>query len=347
MSLFTREDSPFYWIRFTVNAVRIRESTGVIATPENRDLAQEYHDKRKAEEWEATRARPGRLWQEAVVRYLIETKAKKSHDWDVTRLRYFNDSLAGKALDEITEELLLEAIEGKLAKDEGGARLPYQPNANRYLAAVGAVLNKAVEWEWLAKSPRIPSFAEQKKRIRWITEDEVHKLVAELRKNADHLADMAEFTLATGLRDANCRLLRWNQIDMTRKTAWVYGDQAKGKRDIGIPLNDDAMRILRRRQGQHDDYVFTFKGKPVAKCSTKAWDKAKQRAKIEDFRWHDLRHTWASWHVQKGTALAKLMELGGWRSYDMVLRYAHLATEHLKEDAERVERTRPALRVVK
>jgi integrase len=65
---------------------------------------------------------------------------------------------------------------------------------------------------------------------------------------------------------------------------------------------------------------------------------AKQRAGIEDFRFHDLRHTWASWHVQSGTSLPELMELGGWKSYEMVLRYAHLAPEKLSFVAGRIER---------
>ena len=69
-----------------------------------------------------------------------------------------------------------------------------------------------------------------------------------------------------------------------------------------------------------------------------------------DFRWHDLRHTWASWHVQRGTRLQELMELGGWASYEMVLRYAHLATEQLREAASRIDDTnltqRPNLRLV-
>lgn len=61
-----------------------------------------------------------------------------------------------------------------------------------------------------------------------------------------------------------------------------------------------------------------------------------QRAGLEGFRWHDLRHTWASWHVQAGTPLAVLKELGGWSTLDMVMRYAHLAPEHLAEHAERI-----------
>jgi integrase len=88
---------------------------------------------------------------------------------------------------------------------------------------------------------------------------------------------------------------------------------------------------------QHPRWCFTFAGKRIQKSST-AWEKAKERARIEDFRFHDLRHTWASWHVQSGTSLPELMELGGWKSYEMVLRYAHLAPEKLSSVASRIER---------
>ncbi len=69
-----------------------------------------------------------------------------------------------------------------------------------------------------------------------------------------------------------------------------------------------------------------------------AWKRASTRAGIEHFRFRDLRHTWASWHVMNGTGLQELMELGGWKSYEMVLRYAHLAPEHLSNAASRIER---------
>ena len=69
------------------------------------------------------------------------------------------------------------------------------------------------------------------------------------------------------------------------------------------------------------------------------WKRALGRAGITEFRFHDLRHTWASWHVTNGTSLQELMELGGWKSYEMVLRYAHLAPDHLSHAAARIERT--------
>ena len=73
--------------------------------------------------------------------------------------------------------------------------------------------------------------------------------------------------------------------------------------------------MLGRRLGRHTVYVFTYKDRPVDRTTTKAWTKALERAGISDFRWHDLRHTWSYWRVQKGTSLQQLMELGGLSSF--------------------------------
>lgn len=83
-------------------------------------------------------------------------------------------------------------------------------------------------------------------------------------------------------------------------------------------------------------------GRPITQVSTKAWYKGLKEAGIVDFRWHNLRHTWASWHVQNGTPLFALQELGGWESPEMVRRYAHLSADHLAPYADRL----CALRVV-
>ncbi|GAA0426376.1 hypothetical protein GCM10009133_38670 [Cocleimonas flava] len=85
---------------------------------------------------------------------------------------------------------------------------------------------------------------------------------------------------------------------------------------------------------QHPKRVFTYRGKPINQMTTKAWYKALESANIKDFRWHDLRHTWASWHVQNGTPLNVFQELGDWESVDMLRRYAHLGITHLAEYSE-------------
>jgi len=102
-------------------------------------------------------------------------------------------------------------------------------------------------------------------------------------------------------------------------------------------VNRDAVLALRSVHGQHARWCFTYLGIRMEKVGS-AWQRALKRAGIEEFRFHDLRHTWASWHVMRGTGVQELMELGGWKSYEMVLRYAHLAPEHLSNAAARIER---------
>ncbi len=177
---------------------------------------------------------------------------------------------------------------------------------------------------------------EPTRRIRFLTQDQAAALLREL---PEHLKDIAAFALATGLRAANITGLTWEQVDLPRKQAWVHPDQAKARRAIPVPFNEAALEVVARQQGKHRVHVFTYEGNQVKQVSTRAWYKALKRAGIEAFRFHDLRHTWASWHVQNGTPLHVLQELGGWETPSMVRRYAHLASDHLAAYAGKVELT--------
>ncbi|QJQ02414.1 site-specific integrase [Herbaspirillum rubrisubalbicans Os34] len=202
---------------------------------------------------------------------------------------------------------------------------------NRMLALLRAVLRMAVvEWDWLQTVPRVRLLREPARRVRFLSPKQATLLLSEL---PSHLAAMAAFSLATGLRRSNVTGLRWEQVDMRRRIAWFDGDQMKSGNSQAVPLNDDAMRILTLRQGVHATYVFTYKGRRIVQVSTAAWYKALNRVGIQDFRWHDLRHTWASWHVQSGTPLLALQELGGWESAEMVRRYAHFSQLNLSNFA--------------
>jgi site-specific recombinase XerC len=130
------------------------------------------------------------------------------------------------------------------------------------------------------------------------------------------------------------------QVDLERRSAWIHADQSKTGRPIGIPPNREAV-LLRGLIGNHKKYVFTYNRKPVRHCNTKVWRRALTLSGIEDFRWHDMRHTWASWHVQNGTPMHVLQELGGWSDIQMVQRYAHLSPEHLAPYAETLCRLQP------
>ncbi len=214
--------------------------------------------------------------------------------------------------------------------------IPRVETVNRFLTSFRALLNRAChEWEWIDRVPKIRSLKGSKSRIRWITREDANKLIAAL---PEHLAEMAEFSLQTGLRRANVTHLEWNQIDLKRKTAWVTGDKTKNKKALAIPLTDIALQLLEKWRDVHPRWVFTFRNEPVHQTSTKAWRSILSVVGITDFRWHDLRHTWASWHVQNGTPLHVLQELGGWSSLKMVQRYAHLSWEHLREWVQRMDK---------
>ena len=147
---------------------------------------------------------------------------------------------------------------------------------------------------------------------------------------------MAIFSITTGLRQANVKGLEWQYVDIERQHAWVPGSQHKNGSPHSVPLNEMALSVLRKQIGKHPARVFTYRGQPVANVNTKAWNAALLRAGIENFKWHDLRHTFATWHRQAGTPTHELQRLGGWKTAAMVDRYAHVAPETLQGAAARL-----------
>jgi len=329
MSLYRRKDSSSWWVKLP--AIRgesgpLQVSTGT----SDRRKATEFHDKLKAQRWEQGKlgAKPRRTWEEAVLKFLEETRHKRTHERDKSILRWLDDYLGGKYLDEI-DRALIDQIKTTRAQ------IATQSTANRYLAVIRTVLRKAChEWEWVERVPKVSLFREKEGRIRSLTQEEFRRLLAEL---PPHLADMALFSVATGLRQGNVRLLAWEQVDLVRRHAWITPEKHKNGRAHAVPLNDLAMDVLQRQIGKHSTYVFTYQGHPVVNVSTKAWTNALERAGIDNFRWHDLRHTFATWHRQAGTPTHELQRLGGWKTLSMVERYAHVAPEGLQIAAGRLD----------
>jgi integrase len=269
-------------------------------------------------------AKPRYTWQDAVLRYLSEHESQKSISTTKDYLRYLDKHLRDLKLDEI-DRAIVDSI--RMAKKATGVK---NGTVNRTLTVLRAILNAAKDWEWLDVVPSVKLIPDNVVRIRWITKEEVSRLLVEL---PEHLNAMTRFSLATGLRASNVTGLQWSQVDMKRRCAWIHADEAKGKKAIAVPLNDDALLVIREQIGKHLTHVFTYKGNPVSVANTKAWRNALKRADIKDFRFHDLRHTWASWHRMNGTPLDALKELGAWSDIEMVLRYAHLSSEHLNQYA--------------
>jgi integrase len=208
---------------------------------------------------------------------------------------------------------------------------------NRYLAVTRCLLRTTRdEWQWIDKMPKIRMLHGEVERDRWLTREEAQRLVAAC---APHLAAIVRFALATGCRAREIVNLEWNRVDLKRATAWL--DQTKNGTPRGVPLNRDSVAVLESQIGKHPRYCFTYRGSPIRyELTNSAWQHACEKAKLTNLRFHDLRHTWASWHRQAGTTCDELKDLGGWKSRVMVDRYAKFGTEHLAAAAARIEATR-------
>jgi integrase len=325
MSLYKRKDSQVYWVKLSICGQVIQRSSGTAV----KQKAQEFHDKLKAEFWEQKKlgAKPVRSWKETVVRFLQETSDKRTHEGDKLKLVWLDAYLGHLTLNDITVSVLDEIRQAKL---KGNCK----STANRYMSFVRSVLNRAVNWEWLDKAPKVTMFKEPQGRTRFLTIDEVHRLLKEL---PEHLQDMVMFTLSCGLRYSNVLKLEWSQVDLKASHVWVAASNSKNGKALSIPLNAQAIAVLTKQIGKHPQLVFTKGGKRIARANGRVWRNALMRAGIKDFRWHDLRHTWASWAVQNGVTVFEIQHLGGWSSSRMVERYAHLSSSHLMAAARKLD----------
>lgn len=356
MRVYRRGARGIWWVDFTVpGGARYVRSSGTT-------------DEAAAKEWAATAYRdqwrqhrlgeaPSHTWDEAVVSWLAEHQHLRSIEEARRNLRWLAPRLTGKPLASITADAVRRLSSERqaepsnaddIAAAKAAGETPPAPRmlspatVNRYLSDLSRILRHAQLRGWLPAPPPVPKLHEPQGRTTWITHEQARQLLAEL---PEHLRAMARFALATGLRESNVRLLQWSAVDLQRAAAWVHADEAKAGKALSVPLNADALDVLRGQIGMHKRWVFpaprwakkrtpdetprlTWEA-PTGKASSAAWRKACIRAGLPDLRWHDLRHTWASWHRMAGTPDKALQELGGWASADMLERYAHLAPSHV------------------
>lgn len=181
-------------------------------------------------------------------------------------------------------------------------------------------------------------------RVRWITRQEAARLIAEVEAHASrpHLACFIRLALNTGCRRGELLNLEWNRVDLERKQLLFEARHNKSRRRQTVPLNLDAVAALMKlRKWQvinapETPWVFgSESGKPITTFKT-AWTSALKRAGIDDFRIHDLRHTFASWLVMQGVDLYVVKELLRHSSITVTERYAHLAPSRTAEAVQRL-----------
>lgn len=233
---------------------------------------------------------------------------------------------------------------------------------NNKLTALRGAFSRAMEWEVIATHPmtKIKALKEPSGIVRFLSDDEDarlhatlikreteireardranehrrvrhHKQMADLNSLAftDYLRPAVLVSLNTGVRRGELLTLRWSDVDLDRAILTVRDEHAKSSKRRHIPLNTEALTTLKAWKKQaHSEFVFAGEtGVPINEIKT-AWGNVLDAAKIQKFRWHDLRHTFASRLVQRGVDLNVVRELLGHASLTMTLRYSHLAPEH-------------------
>ncbi|MBD3611485.1 MAG: site-specific integrase [Hydrogenovibrio crunogenus] len=322
MSLVKQRNSKNWYCKFTApDGKLVYRSTRTA----DKQLAEEYEAKLRHDLYRQIQIgdKPEMTWRNAVVKFITESESKHTKD-NKSIFRILHPYFDGLYLHEINKTHIEKLIKGRKQDGVKNATI------NKGLEKVKALLNLAQDdWKVRVDPPKIRLLKVPRKRIRWATKNEATRLLSEL---LPHQYDMADFTLECGLRETNVTQLRWDQVDLVYGTVVIEGeDVLKDGVDYTVVLSDRAKEIIRRQIGKHTVNVFTYRGKPIKRVANKSWRRAVKRAGLNNFRWHDLRHTWATWHVQRGTPLPVLQELGGWADIRTVQKYAHHNVDSLRQ----------------
>jgi len=209
---------------------------------------------------------------------------------------------------------------------------------NRYVAAISVVFSYACREYGLQVNPvrKIPSLPENNERTRFLSEAERIRLFSSCRASHwDKLYLIVLLAITTGARKGELTQLRWNDIDFERRTAYV--STTKNGQPKVLPLTESVIKELQLFNKNDSSLIFASKVKEeVAYCFTKPWKRALEDAEIKDFRFHDLRHSCASYLAQSGASLLEIADVLGHKQISVTKRYAHLCIEHKSSLINRV-----------
>jgi integrase len=269
---------------------------------------------------------------ELIERYqrdILPLKPKDAHNQN-RQLDWWKAQLGHLMLSEISPAQIAECRDRLLATPRCSGKLRSPATVVRYLAALSHAYSVALrEWGWVTENPlrRIIKPKEPRGRVRFLDDAERESLLQACRNsNNTFLYSIVVLAIATGMRRGELLTLRWEQVDFARQTITLH-ETKNGERRV-VPLVGHALHLLlalhqRRRTESALVFPSTTLQKPVD--ITKAWKNAVARAELQDFRFHDLRHTAASYLAQGGATPIDIAAVLGHKTLAMVKRYAHLS----------------------
>lgn len=355
----------------TIRRLSSGKYQAIIRKKDHPALSQTFDTKSLAKEWAAQResdVAAGRAYGPAHAHHLsdlinqykagplLELKAQSDRE---RMLDHWLAELGDVRLSEVTptriskvlREYAATPIKRKVRRDRHLVEVERKRSSQtvRHLhMALSALLDFGqMDLHWLDENPaRGTRRAEPAApRIRWLSDDERERLIAACKESQNpdlHLVVL--LALTSGARQSEVVHLKWSQIDYKQRVAWLTAEGTKTAEPRAMPLVPEVLELLKARtRTLHIDYVFqspTKRGQP--RNMRQAWDVARKRAGLPDFRFHDLRHSAATELLRAGVDSRVVAAMLGHRSLNMVRRYAHVAPALVVEAAERAARQQVA-----
>lgn len=263
--------------------------------------------------------------------YVTPRKRSWDRDEQLFRLR-IQPAFGKKRLNEVSRQQIQAFHTG--LKDEGLS----PASCDHHIKLIRYALNMAIEWDLLDKNPAagVPLFNEDNKVERYLSDEELQRLLVVLRTDENRMVCMiALFLLSTGARLNEALTAKWGQIDRVQRVWRISAEHSKSKRMRSVPLNDSALEVLDQlsTEGKHANVFVNFQtGKPYTTIM-KVWTRLREKAGLPDLRIHDLRHQYASFLINSGRTLYEVQKILGHSDPSVTQRYAHLDSKSLQEAA--------------
>ena len=276
------------------------------------------------------------------VRDVLPTKGTQREN-QRHQLRWWKSQLGDYLLADVTPARLAECRDRLSAEHTRYGRARSPATVNRYLAALSHVFAVAVqEWEWLEDSPlrRVRKPREPRGRVRFLSDEERERLLQACKKSeSPALYPAVVLALATGARKGEILKIRWGDVDFERER--IVLEETKNRDRRALPLKGHALEVLRglaKVRRIDTDLLFPTPAGDRSVDLRYHWRTAVTQAGITNFRFHDLRHSAASYLAMNGASLVEISEILGHRTLQMVKRYSHLAESHTAKVVERMNK---------
>jgi len=282
---------------------------------------------------------------EMIERYINNVIPKKgSHrNQQKTQLNWWKDKIGHYLLSDITPPLIVQHRDDLADTGTRYKRPRAQSTVNRYLAALSHCFSIAVnEWGWMEDSPmrKVRKYKETQGRIRYLSDDEREELLKACKESKNPaLYPIVVLALSTGARREEILSLKWEQVDLNRGLVTFY--KTKNKEVKSVPLTGHALDVIKNlSKVRHIDTDLLFPGRnrnqPIDPRAP--WEIALKQAKITNFKFHDLRHTAASYLAMNGATPFEIAEVLGHKTLQMTKRYSHLSPQHTAKVIEKMNK---------